>query len=110
MIAKRWCTVGVFTVCSLGMFAPSDVRAQHGPGRLQQDSQSQPGPRQQQGPAYDTAAQSTVNRTVENVRDIARRPLVSSSETEARGFWTKKRVLVAALVVKAAVVAALLLR
>ena len=38
------------------------------------------------------------------------RPLWSSFRTETRGFWSKKRVLVAALVAKAAVAAALLLR
>lgn len=188
MIRKRWCTVGVLTLSSIGLIAPSSLHAQHGPGRQTPGSQSRQEPRQHQGPAYDTTTESTFKGTVENVntwghtmvaeegmgpqeilslrvdsgtveihvgpvgsltekgirkgdtlevtgsrvtvgqsrlvlareirkrgqmwtvRDAAGSPLWSPSGTEARGFWTKKRVLLAALVVKAGVAAALLLK
>lgn len=46
------------------------------------------------------------------LRDATGRPLWSSGRTEARGFWTKKRVLLAVIVVKVVVatVATVLLR
>ena len=43
------------------------------------------------------------------LRDATGQPLWSSFRTEVRGFWTTKRIVLAALAVKAAVVAALLL-
>ena len=59
----------------------------------------------------DTRARPEATHTMPNKRSTPMaRPLWSSFRTETRGFWSKKTVLFAALVAKAAVVAALLLR
>jgi len=42
------------------------------------------------------------------LRDTTGQPLWGSVETEARGFWTTKRVLLAAIVIKVVLVATVL--
>ncbi len=130
MIGKKWCTVAVFTFCSLALLSAPSIAAQHGPERRPPPSRAQQDPRQHSGPAYNATTESTFTGIVGNVfpmavegivpqgkadqpwtgREAAGLPLQSTAGIESRGFWTKKRVLLAALVVKAAVVAILLLK
>jgi hypothetical protein len=191
MIRKTWFIVGVVTLSSLGVFVPSMVLGQHGPGRHGRG----PGPHER--PAYDAKSEATFKGTVADVktgrsaldrliqihtlgqgrtggqekqlllktdtgtaeielgptaflnekkveirkgdtlevtgsrvtigeshvvlareirkgdhvwtlRDAAGQPLWSSVRTEARGFWTTKRVLVAVVVIKVVALATVL--
>lgn len=58
MIRRTCFTVGVAALSSLGVFLPSTVLAQHGPGRHGPDS----------GPAYDITSEGTVAGTVAAVK------------------------------------------
>jgi hypothetical protein len=63
----RWFIVSVLALGSLGVFDPSTVFAQHGPGRHDPGSaRPQEGP--QEGPAYDTKTEATFTGTVTDVK------------------------------------------
>jgi hypothetical protein len=187
VISKTWFAVDVAMLSSLGVFVPSTVCAQHGPGRHGPDS----------APAYDSNSEETFKGTVTDVktgrsalyrllqihtlgmghkgeqekqlllktdtdtvkihlgptafltekkvevgegdtlevtgaraaigkehvvlareirkadstwtlRDATGQPLWNSAETEARGFWTTKRVLLAVVAVKVVLLATVL--
>lgn len=65
----RWFTVSVIALWLLGVFVPSTVVAQHGPGRHGTGfarPQESPGP--QEGPAYDTKTEAIFTGTVTDVK------------------------------------------
>lgn len=62
MIMNR-CFAGI-TLSSLGVFFPSTLFAQHGPGRHGPDSVQRP----YEGPAYDTTSEATFKGTVKDVK------------------------------------------
>jgi hypothetical protein len=62
MIKKTRFTLGIVTLSSLGVFVPSTVLAQHGPGRHGR------GPGAHDGPAYDAKSEATFKGTVADVK------------------------------------------
>ena len=76
IISKHWVTVGIVTVSSIGLFAPSTMFAQHGPVQHAPGSvQHQQGPGQHLNgattAAYDPKTEVTLTGAVVHVNSVA---------------------------------------